>query len=119
MNRFHRWYCRTDHWRHTIQGDILPWVLRDAELGSNVIEVGPGPGLTTDVLAREVSALTAVEIDVELAAALRDRFAGTNVTVETADATDMPFADDTFSGAVSCTMLHHVPSAVSTSPSRS
>ena len=111
MNRFHRWYCRTGHWRHAIQDQILPWVLRDVDLGDHALEVGPGPGLTTDVLATRVPKLTAIEIDGELAARLRRRLAGSNVTVEEGDATEMPFADGTFSGAVSFTMLHHVPSA--------
>ena len=110
MNRLHRWYCRTGHWRHEIQDEILPWVLRDVDLGDHALEVGPGPGLTTDVLVTRVPKLTAVEIDADLAARLRDRFAGTNVTVEEADATAMPFPDATFTGAVSFTMLHHVPS---------
>ncbi len=110
MNRFHRWYCRTGHWRHAIQDEILPWVLHDLDLGDNVLEIGPGPGLTTDVLARRVPALTAVEIDADLASRLTERFAGTNVTVANADATALPYADATFSGAVCFTMLHHVPS---------
>lgn len=109
MNRFHRWYCRTGHWRHAVQDQILPWVLRDVDLGENVLEVGPGPGLTTDVLARRVPALTAVEIDADLAGRLTERFEGTNVTVDNADATALPYADGTFSGAVCFTMLHHVP----------
>lgn len=111
MNRFHRWYCRTGHWRHTIQDKIVPWVLRDVDLGDHVLEVGPGPGLTTDVLARHVAALTAIEVDRELAAKLEHRFAGTNVTVTTGDATAMRFTDSVFTGAVAFTMLHHVPSA--------
>jgi SAM-dependent methyltransferase len=111
VNRFHRWYCRTGHWRHTIQDQIVPWVLRGIDLGDRVLEIGPGPGLTTDVVARDVRSLTAVEIDADLAARLRDRFAGTNVTVETGDATELPYPDGTFTGAVSFTMLHHVPSA--------
>ena len=56
MNRFHRWYCRTDRWRRTVREDLMPWVLRDAELGAHVLEVGPGPGLTTDVLRTRVPA---------------------------------------------------------------
>lgn len=110
MNRFHRWYCRTGHWRHTIQDQIVPWALHNIDLGDRVLEVGPGPGLTTDVVAPTVGSLTAVEID-DLATRLLDRFAGTNVTVETGDATALPYPDATFTGAVSFTMLHHVPSA--------
>lgn len=110
MNRFHRWYCRTGHWRHAIQDQIVPWVLRDVDLGDHVLEVGPGPGLTTDLLARRVPSVTAIEIDADLARQLRGRFERTNVAVETGDATAMPFADATFSGAVCFTMLHHVPS---------
>ena len=58
-----------------------------------------------------IKALTAVELDPALAQALADRLAGTNVEVVNADATNMPFAADRFSGAVCLTMLHHVPSA--------
>lgn len=87
----------------------MPWVLRDADLGAHALEIGPGPGLTTDVVRTRVGALTALEIDPALAAALRARTAGTNVTVVDGDATAMPFADASFTGAISCTMLHHVP----------
>ena len=110
MNRFHRWYCRTGHWRHAIQDEILPWALRGVDLGDHALEVGPGPGLTTDILAQRVPHLTAVEIDPDLANRLRDRFAGTNVRVEQGDATSLSFPDGVFTGAVSFTMLHHVPS---------
>jgi SAM-dependent methyltransferase len=111
MNRFHRWYCRTDHWRRIAQEQLLPWVLGDADLGAHALEVGPGPGLMTDVLRTRVPALTALEIDPALATALRARHPGDNVTVVEGDGTAMPFADATFTGALSCTMLHHVPSA--------
>lgn len=93
-----------------MQQSLLPWVLRDADLGSHALEVGPGPGLTTDLLRTRVPALTALEIDPTLATALRRRLAATNVTVVEGDGTAMPFPDATFTGAVSCTMLHHVPS---------
>ena len=109
MNRFHRWYCRTRHWRRTVEERLLPWALAGADLGSDVLEIGPGPGLTTDVLARRVLRLTALEIDATLATALRRRHAA--VRVVEGDATAMPFPDASFSAAVAFTMLHHMPSA--------
>ena len=45
-----------------------------------------------------------------LAASLGTRLRGSNVQVIAGDATAMPFADGQFSGVVSFTMLHHVPS---------
>jgi SAM-dependent methyltransferase len=90
---------------------MLPWVLGDTDLGDDVLEIGPGPGLTTNVLRHRTPRLTAVEVDDELAAALSLRLAKTNVTVLHADATAMPLPDGRFSSAVSFTMLHHVPSA--------
>lgn len=109
MNTLHRWYCRSGHWRRTVEERLLPWALAGANLGPDVLEIGPGPGVTTNVLAGRVPRLTALEIDGTLAAALRRRL-GTVRVVE-GDATAMPFPDASFSGAVAFTMLHHVPSA--------
>lgn len=109
MNRLHQWLCRPDRWRTTVQ-QRLPWVLGNTKLGANVLEIGPGPGLTTDLLRMSVTQLTALEIDADLAAALNSRLHGSNVRVIKGDATEMPFMDSEFSGTVSFTMLHHVPS---------
>ncbi|HZQ07582.1 MAG TPA: class I SAM-dependent methyltransferase, partial [Anaerolineae bacterium] len=110
MNRFHRWYCRSALWKKGLQESILPWALEGVDLGQDVLEVGPGPGLTTDILRQRLARVTAIEIDPQLAAALKQRMNGTNVTVIEGDAAAMPFEDQKFSGAVSFTMLHHVPS---------
>jgi SAM-dependent methyltransferase len=61
------------------------------------------------VLAERVAHLTCIEKDPALAASLARRKAGPCVDVLEADATDLPLPDGRFSGAVSCTMLHHVP----------
>jgi SAM-dependent methyltransferase len=109
MNRVHRWLCRSDRWRNTV-AQRLPWAIGNADLGPNVLEIGPGPGLTTDLLRIFVPRLTALEIDATLADSLSSRLGGSNVRVIEGDATNMPFANSEFSGAVSFTMLHHVPS---------
>jgi ubiquinone/menaquinone biosynthesis C-methylase UbiE len=109
MNLLHHWLCRSDHWRDTVRQRV-PWTLGHAELGPDVLEVGPGPGLTTDLLRHSVEKLTALEIDPKLAQALRSRLRGSNVDVVSGDATAMVFADRQFSASLSFTMLHHVPS---------
>lgn len=109
MNVFHRWYCKSNGWAEVVQKSMLPGVLANVDLGDNALEIGPGPGVTTDGLKELVTALTAIEIDHKLASSLKQRLAGTNVTVVEGDATAMPFPDATFTGAVSFTMLHHVP----------
>ena len=111
MNVFHRWYCKSKGWARVMQQSVLPWALGDVDLGDNVLEIGPGPGVTTDWLRARVPHVTAVEIDHKLAQSLRKRLEGTNVTVLEGDATAMQFGDNTFSAAVCFTMLHHVPSA--------
>jgi len=110
MNRLHRWYCQSSQWKRKLENKILPWSLRGVDLGDEVLEVGPGPGLTTDWLRRQYKAITSIEVDRELADTLKRRVAGTNVRVQCGDATAMPYGDRTFSGAVAFTMLHHVPS---------
>ena len=109
MNRLHHWLCGSARWRKTIQQRV-PWVVSGAELGQNVLELGPGPGLATDLLRHIAEQITAIEVDPKLAESLRSRLRGSNVEVVTGDATAMPFAESQFSGGVAFTMLHHVPS---------
>lgn len=90
----------------------MPWSLNGVDLGDEVLEIGPGPGLTTDWLRHRYRNITCLEVDPRLALSLSKRTADTNITVQPGDATAMPFRDQTFSGVVSFTMLHHVPSFV-------
>lgn len=111
MNLLHRFACRSKPWRWIVERRLLPWALEGLEIGDHVLELGPGPGLTTDLLRRRTTHLTAVESDPRLASSLQERLEGTNVEVVRADATAMPFPDGSFSAVLSFTMLHHVPSA--------
>ena len=108
-NSAHLEFCASPAWRQIVEEVILPVVLRDKLLGPDVIEIGPGPGFTTDVLRVMTEHLTAVELDRDLATALRTRLAGTNVEVVVGDATTLELPDDSFSGAASFHMLHHIP----------
>lgn len=110
MNRMHHWLCGSGAWRKAIKERFMPWVLQDIELGDDLLEIGPGPGATTDSLRVKVGRLTAIEIDPKSALALSARLSGTNVRVVAGDAAELPFANGCFSSAVSFAMLHHVPS---------
>jgi len=109
MNAAHLALCASAEWAEAVERWIIPWVLDSVVLGDDVVEVGPGPGLTTNVLRRHADHLTAIEVDADLAASLKKRFTGTTVDVICADATATGLKSNRFSGAVCMTMLHHVP----------
>src|ERR1700730_746058 len=109
MNERHLQICASAEWAETVKLEILPWAVGTRDLGEDVLEVGPGPGMTTDILRQTVARLTAVEVDPALAAALAARLSGSNVDVVHGDGAALPFEDGRFSGATSFTMLHHVP----------
>jgi SAM-dependent methyltransferase len=109
VNAAHLDFCASPEWRQMVEELVLPAALRDIDLGDDVIEIGPGPGFTTDVLRTRTKRLTAVELDPTLAGALARRLAGTNVEVLEGDATALDLPADRFTGATSFNMLHHVP----------
>lgn len=111
MNQAHLELCSSAEWADMVRGEIIPWVRADFDLGDDVLEVGPGPGRTTEVLAEIVPRLSAAEVDPGLAAALSERMAPMGVEVTLADATDLPYEDGRFSAVLSFTMLHHVPTS--------
>jgi ubiquinone/menaquinone biosynthesis C-methylase UbiE len=110
MNADHLRICASAEWAETVARVLLPWAVGSRPLGGQVLEVGAGPGLVTELLARQVPWLVALELDPVLAAGLGRRFDG-GVRVVRGDATRLPFADRRFSAVACFTMLHHVPSA--------
>jgi ubiquinone/menaquinone biosynthesis C-methylase UbiE len=111
MNRAHRALCKSRRWSRRVEGELLPWVLRGVDLGDNVLEIGPGFGVTTAVLANKVDTITAVEVDGTTVDYLRNRF-GDSIRIVHGDGASMPLPNNDFSAAVCFTMLHHVPSPV-------
>jgi len=110
MNQRHLEVLASPRWAEMLERDLLPWVASVADLGDDVLEVGPGPGLTTDLLRAQTPRLTALEIDPELADQLAHRLAGTNVAVIQGSAVDTGFPADRFSAVACFAVLHHVDS---------
>jgi SAM-dependent methyltransferase len=103
--------CSSAEWADAVRRWIIPWVLDGLELGDDVLEVGPGPGRTTEVLSDMLTRLSALELDAGLANDLADRLGAKGVEVTEGDATQSPYEDGRFSAVVSFTMLHHLPSS--------
>ncbi|HEY9446838.1 MAG TPA: 16S rRNA (adenine(1518)-N(6)/adenine(1519)-N(6))-dimethyltransferase RsmA [Burkholderiales bacterium] len=60
--------------------------------GDNMVEIGPGQAALTQPLAARVHRLHVIEIDRDLAAALRQRFDGAQVVIHEGDALEFDFA---------------------------
>src|SRR4029450_13670652 len=110
MNRQHLESLSSPAWAQMLETILLPWLAEVTDVGDDVLEIGPGPGLTTDLLWQRPPRVTAVEIDPGLASALADRLRDTNVEVVHVDASDTGLAPDRFSTVTCFAMLHHVPS---------
>jgi SAM-dependent methyltransferase len=109
MNDSHLQFLSSPEWADMLRTDLLPWIEAAGDLGDDVLEIGPGPGLTTDILRRRVHRLTALEVDPTLAEPLRERLVETNVDVICTDATRSGLGSDRFSAATCFSMLHHMP----------
>jgi len=84
--RFGQHFLTDRHYLARIVAAIAP------RAGDNMLEIGPGPGALTEELARVVKPLHVIEIDRDLAAALRARFAPTEVQVHEGDVLEFDLA---------------------------
>jgi len=110
MNGFENWFCASWFWRLLTRRKLLPWILSGSPLGDHVLELGAGPGATTDVLRSLAGRVTSLEYDHSFAAGLRARIRDSNVQVLQGDAAALPFPDATFSSAIAVLVLHHLKS---------
>ncbi|HQU26685.1 MAG TPA: class I SAM-dependent methyltransferase [Acidimicrobiales bacterium] len=108
MNENHAQLCPSPEWAALIHDEVLPALVALADLGEEMLELGPGPGAATDWLRHRVGHLVALESDPVAAARLRERLGSTNVEVLTGDATDTALAAESFDAVGAFTMLHHV-----------
>ncbi|MCZ2156061.1 MAG: methyltransferase domain-containing protein, partial [Bryobacterales bacterium] len=103
----HHLICASGRLREFLSRDLIPWTLDGATWAGRVLEIGPGPGLTTELLAPRTKELVCIERDWGLAEKLRGRH-GAAVRVLCGDATSMGLESNTFDTVLAFTMLHHV-----------
>jgi ubiquinone/menaquinone biosynthesis C-methylase UbiE len=110
MSNFERAFCCGALWRSS--SAMIARELRATQpLGRDVLEIGCGSGsVARQVLSKDPElAWAAIDIDPQMTKAAAVRLQGfPNATAKAADATALPFADDSFDSVVSCLMLHHI-----------
>jgi SAM-dependent methyltransferase len=110
MNAFEHYFCSSSLWRHLIRSQILPWALSGARLGDHVLDIGAGYGAATPDLHRRVSRVTSLEYDAKSLQRLKSQHCSDSSTALQGDASALPFADQTFSSAISILVVHHLKS---------
>jgi ubiquinone/menaquinone biosynthesis C-methylase UbiE len=109
MNRIHNVLCASGWWARVAERELVPFGVDGVQLGDDVLEIGPGFGATTRVLAQRTERLSVVELDPGYCERLRSELGNGAVTVTQGDATALPYPDARFSAVLCFTMLHHIP----------
>jgi 16S rRNA A1518/A1519 N6-dimethyltransferase RsmA/KsgA/DIM1 with predicted DNA glycosylase/AP lyase activity len=76
MNRLHAVICSSGRWQRIVERELIPWALAHLEPGDDVLEIGPGFGATTSVLAGRPGALTVLELEPATASACAVSYPG-------------------------------------------
>ncbi|MGA8296045.1 MAG: class I SAM-dependent methyltransferase [Acidimicrobiales bacterium] len=108
MNDAHAELCSSADWIEYLSNEVISPLTSGLDLGTEVLELGPGPGAATRWLADHVKHLTCLESDPDAASRLAERFANRNVEVVVGDAAAIAFPESSFDAVCCFTMLHHV-----------
>ena len=111
MSRVQAALCRSGPWRVLAGNTVLPWSLQGYEPHGDVLEIGAGSGaMAAQTLARHDDiTMTVTDVDPAMLEAAAGRLVpfGDRATAHQADATALPFADESFDVVLSWVMLHH------------
>src|SRR5579859_2811893 len=99
MNPIHNVICSSRSWRRRVERELVPWGLDGVELGGQVLELGPGFGVTTRVLVGRLGRMDVLELDQRYCDRIQVEL-GSRVNITRGDATAMPYADGRFSAVV-------------------
>ncbi|HRO93977.1 class I SAM-dependent methyltransferase [Citricoccus sp.] len=102
-------FCRSTPWGLLARRLVL-WATQGAPLAGGVLEVGAGSGAMAEAILAACPRLrlTMTDIDPAMVRAGQRRLARLPVEVGQADATALPFAEESFDMVLSFLMLHHV-----------
>src|SRR5438067_10035008 len=111
MSPFEAAFCRSAPWRLFARRLVLPWALQGIRPRGRVLEIGAGSGaMAAELLALfDDITMCVTDFDDAMVTAAAERLApfGDRVECRQADATALPFADDSFDTVLSWIMLHH------------
>ena len=110
MSALEATFCRSAPWR-LIARKVVPWATQGVALTGDVLEIGGGTGAMAEEIAREFpqARIVTTDFDPAMVDVAKARLAGApTIDARQADATELPFADDSFDVAASFLMLHHV-----------
>src|SRR5438309_7431291 len=111
MSPFEAAFCRSAPWRLFARRLVLPWALQGVRPHGRVLEIGAGSGaMAAELLAMfDDITMCVTDFDDAMVTAAAERLApfGDRVECRQADATALPFADDSFDTVLSWIMLHH------------
>ena len=87
---------------------VLPWILSGSQPGDHILEIGAGYGAATRFLSERVARVTSLEHDPLTAGKLKERNRDIAGDAICGDAAYLPFADQSFSSAITVLVLHHL-----------
>lgn len=76
------------------------------EAGSEVLEIGSGPGHVADLVARNGASVIAIDFSSEMVQVAGAKYP--HITFEQADAEQLPFEDESFDAVIANYVVHHL-----------